>query len=83
MATETASFKKTSLMRQIEWRHPGQPIERIIAESIARCESIDGAAQELGISRDCLRLWIPLMGIVTKTRMIVEVEDGEAVGVGA
>ena len=66
-------FKKTTLMRQIERRFPGQTIEQIVAETIDRLGSAEAAAENLGVNPETLRrLWMPAMGISLRTTAVVQ-----------
>jgi len=69
------TFKKTSMMRQIERRFPGKTIAQIVALVFNRHGAYAPAADELGVSEDTLRLWMPEMGITVRT--IAEVATAE------
>ena len=65
-------FKKTSMMRQVESRHPGQDIKAIVTDALRDCETLEAAAQQLGVSEFTLcRKWMPAMGIRIERTIVV------------
>lgn len=66
------TFRKTSLMRQIELRYGGKPIEQIVAQTIRSAGSLQAAAEQLGVAISTLRQeWMPAMGITRRVEVVV------------
>jgi hypothetical protein len=69
---EKPAFRKTNLMRQIELRFEGRPIEEILVEQINELGSVEAAARALGIAGETLRNdWLPGMGITVETKAVM------------
>lgn len=58
---------KTSQMLELERRHDGRSIERIVADALRAHNSVPAAAEALGVTRQTLWNWMFRLGIKVKT----------------
>lgn len=54
---------KTKAMLDLEARHGGAPVERILADAINRTGSVGRAAAELGLPHSTVRMWCWRFGL--------------------
>ena len=65
------TFKKTSMMRAVERANGDRPIEELVKSALTNRGTVEGAAEDLGVSPATLRtLWMPRMGIELKAVVV-------------
>lgn len=56
-------IRRTHLMRQLEQKNGGVPVEKLIRDALESSVSEGEAAKKLGVSRATLLIWMGMLGI--------------------
>ena len=68
MGNEMAERSATKQL--VQMRHGGRDLEQIIVDTLNRRHTIQGAAEELGVSTRTLRTWMRQLEIVIEPRAV-------------